>query len=254
MKTKGIILPLLFISIFLTFNACKKKDNSSPEPDNTTNTPTTQTGNYAVFASRKQAIITSTLISSLDNFSTAYASSSTLINNSPTVGSLLDMGAMNLNGTIFQKNAYSVANMYGDSTSSTFNTPHNWIISGTSAVPGFSYSNTNPYPTYTGYTAIADSFIVSGNITIPLTNYSGSDEIETYFVTSTNPVANTSIQNITGSPASINFTSTDLSIIGVNSNVSLVINFYKNNIQTINGKSYNFRTGYGIIKSNIKFR
>lgn len=252
MKTKGIILPLVFVSFFLTFNSCKKKDNS-PAPA-TTNTPSTQTGNYAVFASRKQAIITSTMVSSFGNFSTAYASNAALINNSPMVGSLLDMGSVDLNGTIFQKNAYSAPNMYGDSTSSVFNTPHNWIISGTSAVPGFSFSNTNPYPTYTGYASIADSFVVSGNITIPLTNYSGSDEIETYFVTSTNPVANTSIQNITGSPASLNFTSTDLSIIGVNSNVTLVINFYKNNIQTINGKAYNFRTGYCVMKSNIKFK
>ena len=253
MKTKPIILLIIITSFFLTFNSCKKKDNSSPKPDNTT-TPVTQTGNYAVFGSRKQAIITSTLISSLGNFSTAYASNAALINNSPTVGSLQDMGSVNLNGTLFQKNAYSVSNFFGDSTSSTYNTPLNWIILGTTAVPGFSFSNTNPYPVYTGYTTIADSFVVSGNISIPLTNYSGSDEIETYFVTSTNPVANTSIQNITGSPTSLDFTSTDLGIIGVNTNVSLVINFYKNNIQTINGKSYNFRTGYGIIKSNIKFK
>jgi hypothetical protein len=252
MKTKAILLPLVFVSFFLTFYSCKKKENS-PEPA-PTNTPPTQTGNYAVFSSRKQAIITSTMVSSFGNFSTAYVSNVALINNSPMVGSLIDVGSVDLNGTIFQKNAYSAPNMYGDSTSSVFNTPHTWIISGSSAVPGFSLTNTNPYPVYTGYTAIADSFIVSGNITIPLTNYSGSDEIETYFVTSTNPVTTTSIQNITGSPASLTFTSTDLSVIGVNSNVSLVINFYKNNIQTINGKSYNFRTGYGIIKSNIKFK
>jgi hypothetical protein len=252
MKIFKIILAAILFSITIVFDSCKKKNEAEPDPINNPAVP--QSSNYAVFLSRKQAIITNTLISSLNNFSTAFASSAALINNSPTVGSLIDMGSVNLNGTVFQKNAYSVANMYGDSTSLTYNTPHNWLISGTTAVPSFSFSNTNTYPTYTGYSSIADSFIVSGNISIPLTNYSGCDEVETYFVTSTNPATNTSIQSISGSPTSLNFTSSDLSIIGVNSNVSLVINFYKNNVQTINGKSYNFRTGYSVIKSNIKFK
>ncbi|MBI3521211.1 MAG: hypothetical protein HY062_17855 [Bacteroidetes bacterium] len=242
-----------FAIIFLALiTSCKKKDSAVEPVDNSA--PAAQSGTYAAFLSRKQVIVTNTLVSSSSNFSTAYVSTVPLINNNPSVGSLADMGSVSLNGTVFQKNAYALSNMYGDSTSITYNTPLNWLISGTAAVPGFSFSNTNPYPTYTGYSAIADSFIVSSNISIPLINYNGSDEIETYFVTSSNPVTNTSIQNITGSPAALNFTASDLSVIGVNSNVNLVINFYKNNVQTINGKSYNFRTGYSLIKSNIKFK
>lgn len=242
-----------FFIILSIVISCKKKDNTV-EPVNNSTPPNSQSGNYGVFLSRKQAIITNTLISSFNNFSTAYVSSSPLIGNNPTVGSLLDMGSVDLNGIIFKKNSYGVTNMYGDSTSSTYNTPLNWIVSGSGAVTSFSYSNTNPYPIYTGYTSIADSFVISNNISIPLNNYSGADEIETYFVTSTNPVANTSIQNITSLPTALNFTSSDLNIIGINSNVTLVINFYKNNVQTINGKSYNFRTGYSLMKSNIKFK
>lgn len=241
-----------FFIILSIIISCKKKDNTVEPVNNTT--PNSQNGNYGVFLSRKQAIITNTLISSFNNFSTAYISSSPLIGNNPTVGSLLDMGNVDLNGTIFKKNSYGATNMYGDSTSSTYNTPLNWIVSGSSSVTSFSYSNTNSYPVYNGYTSIADSFVISNNISIPLNNYSGSDEIETYFVTSTNPVTNTSIQNISSSPTALNFTNSDLNIIGINSNVTLVINFYKNNIQTINGKYYNFRTGYSLMKSNIKFK
>lgn len=251
MKNIKIILGLFLIVICILLDSCKKKD-TTPEP--VSNLPTVQSGNYGVFTSRKQAIITNTLVSSFANFSTAFVSSSALIGNNPTVGSLIDLGSVNLNGIIFQKNAYGASNMYADSTSSTFNTPHNWIVSGSASVASFSFSNTNSYPIYTGYNIIADSFIVASNISIPLTNYSGSDEVETYFVTSTNPAINTNIQNITGSPTNLNFSASDLSVIGVNSNVTLVINFYKNNIQTINGKAYNFRTGYSLMKSNIKFK
>lgn len=246
---------ILIIALITIFFSCKKKDTT--EPDNSINNTTggnNTSGTYASFVSRKQAVITNTNVSSLGNFTSAFVSSAPLTNHSPSVGTLLDMGQVFLNSIIFQKNAWSVANMYKDSTETVHNTPHNWIVSGSLSVPSFSFSNTNAYPIYTGQAAIADSFVVSGNVSIPLTNYSGSDEVETYFVTSTNPVTNTSIQYITGSPTTLNFTSTDLSVIGPNSNVSLVINFYKNNYQTINGKTYNFRTSYGIIKSNIKFK
>lgn len=248
-KSASIVIIILLAIII---SSCKKNDNTSP--DSSGGNGTTQIANNAVFLSRKQAMITNTSVVSSGNFSTAFISTSALVNNGPIVGTLLTMGDVSLNGTTFQKNAYSVSNYYADSTSTVFNTPHNWIISGSSAVNSFSYSNTNSYPVYTGYTAIADSFNIANNVTIPLINYSGSDEIETYFVTSTNPVTKTSTQNISGSPSVLNFTSTDLSTIGVNPNVTLVITFYKNNLQTINGNSVNFRTGYTLFKSNIKFK
>ena len=236
----------------LSFTACKKE---TPAPTTSPSSGgTTTTGNYAVFSSRKSVIITNTLVSNQPNFSNAYVSNTTLINDDPTVGSLLDMGNVSLNGTTFQKNGFSVQNYYKDSTTNTYNTPHNWVITGSGSVPSFSYSNTTAYPIYTGYTAIADSFVVSSGITIPLTNYSGADMVEVYFSSISSPAANTSIQKLTNSPTSLNFTASDLSIIGSGKTVALIINFYKNNVQVINGKNYNFRTAYMAIKTNIKFK
>ena len=235
----------------LSFTACKKE---TPAPAPVTTSGTTTVGNYAVFLSRKSVIITNTLVSNQPNFSNAYVSNTTLINDDPIVGSLLDMGNVSLNGTTFQKNGFSVQNYYKDSTSNTYNTPHNWVITGSGSVPSFSYSNSTAYPIYTGYTAIADSFIISNGISIPLTNYSGSDIVETYFSSISSPAANTSIQKLTNNPTSLNFTASDLSIIGSGKTVALIINFYKNNVQVINGKNYNFRTAYMAIKTNIKFK
>ena len=250
-------IPLVVLTFAVSFTSCKKKDNTSPDPINTpTNTGgnTASNTNYGVFVTCKQSILTNTLVYNNGNYTAAYVSNSALINNNPSVGSLVPMGNVTLNGIQLQPNGWSVNNMYRDTTETVQNTPLNWIISGSSSVPSFSFSNTNPYPTYTGQAAILDSFVVANNITIPLTNYAGADEIETYFITSTNPVTNTSIQHIAGTPSSLNFTSTDLAVIGQNTNVTLVITFHKNNAQTINGKLYNFRTSSSILKSNIKFK
>lgn len=238
----------------LSLVACKKTETPAPTNTGGGGGTTPATGNYAVFSSRKAVIITNTLVSNQPNFSNAYISNSILVNDDPIIGSLLDMGAVSLNGTTFQKNAFSVQNYYKDSTTSTYNTPQNWVISGSSSVPSFSYTNTTPYSVYTGYTAIADSFVIASGISIPLTNYSGADMVETYFATMTSPSTLTSIQKLTNTPTTLNFTASDLSTIGAGKTVSLVINFYKNNVQVINGKNYNFRTAYEVIKSNIKFK
>ncbi len=236
----------------LSLIACKKTE--TPAPTNAGGGGGTPTGNYAVFSSRKATIITNTLVSNQANFSNAYVSNTTLINDDPMVGSLLDMGNVSLNGTTFQKDAYGAQFYYGDSTTNTYNTPHNWIVSGSTAVPSFSYSNTTPYPIYTGYTAIADSFVIASGISIPLTNYSGADMVEVYFGTITGTSITTTIQKLTNNPTTLSFTASDLSTIGAGNTVALIINFYKNNVQVINGKNYNFRTGYEVVKTNIKFK
>lgn len=243
---------LIFILIVTTLSSCKKKENTPQATNN--GTPNTNTsGNYGVFLSRKQVSYSLGNISNLGGFSTAYVSNTALVNNNPVVGSLLDMGNVSLNGISFKKNGFSVSGYYNDTTQNTFNTPLNWVISGSGAVQSFSYSNNSSYPNYTGYADIVDTYTILGGITIPLNNYTGSDEIETYFVTSTTPSTNTTIKKISGSPTSLSFTAAELSTIGVANNVVLVINFYKNNTQTINGKTYNFRTSYGFLRQNISF-
>lgn len=235
----------------LSLITCKKTE--TPAPTNTGGVGTT-TGNYALFSSDQRVMLTGTVAGSPSGANRAYVSNTTLIDDNAITGSLIDMGTVSLNGTTFQKNALSTSNFYSDSTYSSFSAPLNWVIGGSSAVSSFSFANTSPYPTYTGYAAIADSFVIVSGISIPLTNYSGADIVETYFATMTNPATLTSIQKLTNTPTTLNFTASDLATIGSGKTVSLVINFYKNNVQVINGKNYNFRTGYEVVKANIKFK
>ena len=171
---KKTILSFIILTLFVT--SCKKK--TTIEPENTvTTTGNTSTGNFGVFTSSNSSIITNTLIYTYGSTSSAFVSNTALVGNSPLVGSLLDMGNLSLNNVTFNKNGFgpSAPNMYKDTTTgSTYNTPHNWVVSGSASVPGFSFTNTNPYPTYTGQAAVADSFVIANNISIPLINYTGA--------------------------------------------------------------------------------
>ncbi len=235
----------------LSLVACKKTETPAPTPVTTTGT---STGDYALFSSDQRVMLTGTVASSPSGANRAYISNTALINDNFISGSLIDMGSVSLNGTAFQKNALSTPNYYSDSTYSAFSAPFNWVIGGSSAVPSFSFANTTPYPTYTGYTAIADSFVIASGITIPLTNYSGVDEIEIFFYTIAGTTITTNVQELYNQPTSAYFSASDLSTIGSGKMATLVINFYKKNIQVINGKNYNFRTSYVVIKPNIKFK
>ena len=210
---------MFIILVSLTFFSCKKKDAAEPINNNSS---TPQTGNYGSFTSRKQELYSNPMISSFGNFTNAYVSSSALIGNNPMANSLLNIGTVSLNGTVLQKNAYTASNMYGDSTSSVFNTPLNWEITGSSAVSSFSFSNTNPYPAYTGYTAIADSFVIANNISIPLNNYSGvqnaSNQGSSYYnsglpqSSNINPIHHQGSSGVNPNPSS-NYYSNNASII-----------------------------------------
>ena len=238
----------------LSLIACKKTETPAPTNPTGSSSTTTTTGNYAVFSSRAGALLTSGSLLNVSNVSSAYCSNSILVNDNPYSGTIINMGDVSMNGVVFQKDNFSTHFLYTDSTFSTFTTPHQWIITGSTSVPSFSYTNATAYPTYTGYAAIADSFVIFNTINIPLNNYSGTDIVETYFTATSPTFTSTSIQTYTNNPTSISFTTADLSAIGVNNNVSLIINFYKNNVQVINGKNYNFRTGYGFTKNNMKFK
>ena len=237
----------------LCFTACKKETPSPATADVPIGT-TTASGNYAVFSSRTSSILMGGALMNGSNVSDAYCSNSILVNDDPFVGTTIDMGDVSMNGVVFERNDFSSHFFYTDSTFSSYTVPHHWTITGTASVPGFSYTNSTSYPIYTGYAAIADSFVISSDVTIPLVGYSGADVVETYFISLSPTNATTSIQKYTNNPTSISFTTTDLAAIGINNNVSLVINFYKNNVQVINGKNYNFRTGYGFTKYNTKFK
>ncbi len=98
-KSASIVIIILLAIII---SSCKKNDNTSP--DSSGGNGTTQIANNAVFLSRKQAMITNTSVVSSGNFSTAFISTSALVNNGPIVGTLLTMGDVSLNGTTFQTN------------------------------------------------------------------------------------------------------------------------------------------------------
>lgn len=248
-------LTIILISL-ISIISCKKKDSSPADSssNNTSGTPVA-TGVQGLFTTEKfQTISNGTISPTSSNSSYAYVSNYNLIQSGYITGSLVDIGTVSLNGVSFKKNYWSSDNSYKDTTvAASYNPPLDWIISGSSAIPSFSFSSNNPYPSYNGYNTILDSFDISSNISIPLSGVTDADEIQYYFVRTSPSYTNTNIQTISASSTSLTFNTNDLATIGNSSNVYLAVSLYKNNVQIINGKKYNFRIGQTYFKYYLKF-
>lgn len=249
---KLIIILISLVSI----TACKKKDTSpDASTSNTTGGGPAATGVQGLFTTEKfQTISNGTISTTSSNSSYAYVSNYNLVQSGYIAGSLFDLGNVSLNGVTFKKNYWNADNSYKDSTvASSYNPPLNWTVSGSPAISSFSFSSNNPYPSYNGYNAIPDSFDISSNISIPLTGVIDADEIQYYFERTSPSYTNTTIQTISASSTSLTFNTNDLATIGNSSNVYLVVSLYKNDVQVINGRKYNFRIGQTYFKYYLKF-
>lgn len=249
---KNVVAQSLILILSIGLYACKKKDkspNPTPEP-----TPIVE-GTRALFNSYKTCMVTGSVITYTWDTGEAFLCNQDLMYDLiPFSNSYIDMGTVSMNGKTFKKNAYGQSNRHIDTTGNLGNpVPQIWQISGSSNLSGFTYTNNSNYPTYTGYTAIADSFVISSGINIPLNNYSGADAI---FVNLFNPSGGngSATKTIEGNASSIVYTASELSSIGTCTNAYLIISFSKNNIQSLSGKKCNFRAGLSIQKSGIKLK
>lgn len=238
---------LLTIAIY----SCKKKDkNNEPAP-----TPVVE-GTRALFNSYKTALCTGSVVYAYTGGNEAYLSSQDLSNDwlQPLGSTKPDLGSVSMNGVIFTHNYFGQNYHYYDPTSVPAHpTPQIWQISGSSNISAFTYTNYYGYPTFNGYTAVADSFQLSAGINIPLTNYSGADAIYVgIFKPSVGSI--TEPKFLDGSATSVAFTASELSGVGTCTNAYVVINFGKNNVQIKGGKKCNFRTTYSFQKSNVKLK
>lgn len=248
--TSLIVIIVLSIGIF----ACKKKDKNA-EPDPAPSPAPVAEGTRALFNSSKTALCTGSVVYAYINSNEAYLSNQNLsFDWIALYNSKIDIGSVSMNGVTFKKNHYGQTNQYGDSTSMPATpVPQIWQVTGSSNISAFTFTNNNGYPSYNGFTAIADSFQISAGITIPLNNYSGADAI---YISIDNPggVTGSASKMLDGTATSAVFTASELSSVGTSTNAYVVITFGKNNLQNVGGKKCNFRTTYTFQKSNVKLK
>ena len=250
MKTLKFFLPALFL---LTFFSCKKKENSPEAPATTTGSTSTSTvpAYYGVLYSYQFDMLSSGTLTPMNGNSSAIFSSSAFVNY-PNIyegfmGNALDAGTVSINGTILKKTLSGSNYYYGDSTTTLFNPPQAWLVSGLNGVPAISFTNTSARPVYTGYATLKDTIKISQNNVFALTGISGADDINIYIFGG----ANTANKTLAGDATSVTFGPSDLSLIGATNNGSIMMSIYKNTYVSFGGKNYKFKIGYMLYKTIV---
>lgn len=228
--------------------SCKKKENT-PEPTSTTtgSTPTASTASFsALFSNQLIYSIFGTSTSTLNyGFNNAFVANTDFDNFNYPVGTFLNVGTVSANGIVFKNN-------FGYYMDTTYNfipsPPCTWIASG-NAIPSFTYTNNDSYSTYSAYTTWTDTISKSAGLTLPLTGITNATEARIYLsVTGATTTAGTGTV-VLSSSSSFSFSPSSLSALSTATTAGIQIDFYRNNIQTINGKKMNFRNVTSYIKT-----
>jgi hypothetical protein len=170
--------------MLFSFFSCKKKDNASGSvvggspsiSGGTTVASSNATSWRCIFESGTTSSIINGILRPPDWYvSDAYFSSSPVFYPDPTYAVQVD--TVKANG---RKLAYlNFDSMYEDTSWATSGMqipvtfPITWHVAGKNGIPGFTYSETAPLPTYTGYSSIPDTINHAANFTLQLTGASG---------------------------------------------------------------------------------
>jgi hypothetical protein len=239
---------IFILSIGLLFFACKKKDDPAPgNPSSTTtgNPPAATTASFsALFANQLLYSIYATSATTVNfGINTAYAGSGDFTNfGSPSLP-FIDMGTVKLNGVAFK----NFSGYYLDSTYNSYPSPTTWIATGNS-IPTFTYTNNNPYAGYTDYIAWPDTIVKSAGLSLPLTGITNATEGKIYLSVTGSSVSAGTATVLLGSLTSYSFPPSALTALSTSTSAGIQIDFYNNNVQTINGKKMNFRNTTSYVK------
>lgn len=237
------ILSIVFI-LCISLPACKK-DKKSPEP------PLPPVIYNGLFSSSIYAVGNGSFDTTYFTSEFAGITSNALYHNTfKDLSNMVDVGNVSLNGVQFGKPT-PIHFYEDDSYSNPFSPPHVWSISGSQTIPAFTFTNTNSYPVFEGYKNLPDSFHNSTGVVIPLTNFSNVDEIEVHFYTTLGRM--TESKFFPANTDTIRISVSEFPPVGTFNNVTLYLNFYKNNKQVINGNNYVFQTGYNLRKAGIRY-
>lgn len=249
MKTRSIQTIALFFSFIILISSCKKKD--SPSPD-TASSNTNTSGYYGVLSSFQFNVLQGGTLTSNQGISNAVFSSNVMINNGVVNNSYLDGGDVTLNNILFKKTTSTSFSYYSDSTHTILTPPNSWQVSGSANVSAISFTNTNSYPTYTGYSSLADTIKLGQNNTISLSGISGADQIEVHF-TDYPQLHTSTLKYVSGTTSSVTFSSSEMNTLTTTNTGFITVICMKDTFQTFGGKSYKFQTGYQLQKLNVVF-
>lgn len=226
MKKSNYTIYILLFALVFTF--CKKKDK---DPVATSSTPSTP----SLFDSR--SILQTTYYTS-EYFGTTYSDSSALAIFFDQPMSVSTKTQVSAGAVIFNDSTlYFSFGSYSSYFPVNLTVPQRWSVSGSSFIPGFSYTVTPSFPQYSGQSSLPDSCYKSSGLTINIngvTNFSGS--AITLFLNNTSGSA---VKSITGNGVVV-FTPSDLSSFTVGTAMTLQIVITNYHTATLGGLVHSF--------------
>jgi hypothetical protein len=248
MKNKLSLLTFCLWAI-LILGACSKNNNTPSGGggggnNNTSSiTPSTATSYYGILSVLAvQSYYYGTLFPATNLSSAYFSNTPTPYNNTST---FVKVNSVSLNGKVFKFGSY----YYQDSTNSEVYPPGTWVVNGLANIPSFTYTATNPIPTYTNYLTLPDTVYKTQSITIPITGISGSDQTTIIISDGTNGTGHVVAQTLLPGANSVTFQAATLSGLTVSSPTTTTTAFInvglqKNNVQSVNGLPMNFVSQY----------
>lgn len=248
---KTLLIALVFLCVF----ACKKKE-TDPDPSGTevpNVVPSDSSSYQALFSCLNVYSKSSGSFTPTGKLTAAYYSSQLITNEIYTAANLQDMGIVSLDSVLF-KNKSAITNFYyNDTTGTQFTLPYLWIVSGTSAISSFSFSNNNPPPTFTASANIPDSIKLSTGFSFKIKGTTGCSIIKVFILGGS---GSTAFPNklIAGTDSMITFSAAELQGLNTTNTGYLSLQFNKDHYRTIDGKRINFRTGLQYVNTAFKIK
>lgn len=256
---KRVVFLAVITLFFVSF--CKKKKDETPEPATTTSTTggtTTGTApasngttNYDALlevslSSMKSGTIQGSAMTSCKAlFGSATFSNEAFVN-------LQSMGTVKLNNVTFANHLFTSNYYYVDTTYINFSSPYIWNISGTPNLSAGTFTNATPFPAYPNFTTLPSSCSKASGLSISLDNLSGCDFVEMQLL---GPTGSQYLfpKRVPGNSASVGLSSSELSSISTGTNGYFSVKFYKDNVQTVNNKKINVRSGiaYSVLSFTV---
>jgi hypothetical protein len=249
---------LITIIGFVVLTSCNKKNTtpvSEPAPSPSVPTPTlvsNGTSNYdGLFEVLKLSSAFNGTYTQPSLGCKALLCSQTVSNE--VLSNYIDMGKVKLNNITFSNQQTTFLGTtkyyYQDTTFTNFSMPYIWDISGSGSFAKTTFTSNTLFPTFNS-AVIKDSLYKSKGLTISLSSLTGCDFVNVILL---GPSGSSYLTNklLAGSAPSISIAASELTGFTTGNGI-LTIQMMKDNIQTINGKKVNLRSGISFSNFSLK--
>lgn len=233
---------LTLIALFwLTLFSCKKDVSHTPATNTNNTGGTNTTSYYGLMEAAKTHLLyysggTLYDAGTSSNLVSAGFSSQAYIDNGFIFGTSIEAGTVSMNGVSLKQ--YSPNPIRYSDTTNTIPFPiQNWVISGSSQVPAFTFTNNDSVPIYTGYNLIPDTILKATGFSLPFTGLSGCDEFQLYIASGSTNI----IKKYTATTTAITVAPSELAAFPTGT-IVFQLSFSKISFANAGGKNYKFKT------------